>query len=94
MEMLQKTDPDGNHEFTKYGSWAILYAKNSFSAMSYDHCQEQHNKDLKVDGEVLRLFADDVKLLKWMVYGPEKACLSSDAVATSNLKKEKKTGFH
>ena len=62
--------------------------------MSYDHCQEQHNKDLKVDKEVLRLFADDVKPLRWMVYGSEKACLSSDTVATSNLKKEKKIGFH
>ena len=62
--------------------------------MSYDHCQEQHNKDLKVDGEVLRLFADDVKPLRWMVYGSEKACLPSDTVATSNLKKEKKIGFH
>lgn len=62
--------------------------------MSYDHCQEQHNKDLKVDGEVLRLFADDVKPLRWMVYDSEKACLSSDTVATSNLKKEKKIGFH
>ena len=61
--------------------------------MSYDHCQEQHNKDLKVDGEVLRLFADYLPL-RWMVYGSEKACLSSDTVATSNLKKEKKIGFH
>lgn len=47
--------------FIKYGPWAILQAKNSFSTI-------RHNKDLKVDWEILRLTGDDVKHLRWMVY--------------------------
>lgn len=54
--------------FIKYGPWAILQAKNSFSTIRLDHCHEQHNKDLKVDWEILRLTGDDVKHLRWMVY--------------------------
>lgn len=76
-----------------YSSNAILQAKNSFSTIRLDHCHEQHNKDLKVDWEMLRLTGDDVKHLRWMVYGSEVARFASDIVPASVLKEKKILNF-
>lgn len=43
--------------------------------MGHDHRHEQHKGYLKGDGGILGLSKDDEKLLRWMVCGPEVACL-------------------
>lgn len=46
-----------------------------FSALAIDHAHEQNNASVKGDGGAVGLTENPSALRRWMVSGPEMACL-------------------
>ena len=52
------------------GSFAVKKSPRVFSNIGIDQAREQFNKDIKIDGETIRLMDDNSSFLKWSVSGP------------------------
>ena len=74
LKMLEIKHPDVFCEFQK-GRFTYKKTDRPFFCMAEDQAHEQNNKDVKTDGGAVGILDTESSLMKWMIGGPEIACL-------------------
>ena len=64
-----------HQEFEEYGNWVVQKTMNGFSAIVFDHVHEQNNGVVRGSGGAVGLTENPSAFRKWMIAGPEQACL-------------------
>ncbi len=92
MIALDVVAPSIATEFKK-GNFVVQKTHHAFSAIAIDHAQKQNKKIVKGVGRVIGLTENASQLLRWMVCGPEMACVVYEfEISQERIKQEQTKG--